>query len=317
MSKVLEDVAINMLKEHNIIPEKTGKIYYGQDNFILPVYLNDKVYYFKFFTQPNKDTLEAEIKFTEFLRENGVNTPQYYKQGEKNIFEGEFKSFKTIFYASEHIDADIEPDMTPELLIDIIRNIAMMHKQTKKFDKTSINIEKETAYQKLMQYYVSKKDFWKEYGFTDIIEKVIEMGDEPKDTYPIHADLYTGNIMIENNKVKSFIDFGDIRESYFEDDLGKFFQNLLGAKGISIQGIKRLMSFYENETGYKLSRKNVYISTVYQILERFYVKTLEKENPKYTDKIAEILKDLEVELDKLREEPTLENNNSKEDVEER
>lgn len=315
MSKVLEDVAINMLKERNIIPEKTGKIYYGQDNFILPVYLNDKVYYFKFFTQPNKDTLEAEIKFTEFLRGNGVNTPQYYKQGEKNIFEGELKSFKTIFYASEHIDADIEPDMTPELLIDIIRNIAMMHKQTKKFDKTSINIEKKTTYQKLMQYYVSKKDFWKEYGFTDIIEKVIEMGDEPKDTYPIHADLHTGNIMIENNKVKAFIDFGDIRESYFEDDLGKVFQNLLGAKGISIQGIKRLMSFYENETGYELSRKNIYISTVYQILERFYVKTLEEENPEYTDKVTRILKDLEVEIDKLREEPVVGNDNSKKDVE--
>ena len=71
----------------------------NMEGIILPVYLNDKVYYFKFFTQPNKDTLEAEIKFTEFLRENGVNTPQYYKQGEKDIFEGEFKSFKTIFYA--------------------------------------------------------------------------------------------------------------------------------------------------------------------------------------------------------------------------
>lgn len=315
MDDIIKKISIDMLKQNGIVPEKIGLIYYGENNFILPIQLNGTIYYFKFFPNSNIDQLKSEIIFTRYLRENGINTPKYFKQRDREVFETDCNSMKVLFFATEHIDADIEPDKTPELLIDIIKNVARIHMQTKKFDKGSIKIERVTDYQKLFAYYISQNEFWKKHDLDQIIEKAIQIGDEKRDTYPIHSDLRIANIMIENGRVKSFIDFGDLRESYFEDDLGKFFQSLVGTNGINLGGIKRLITLYESETDTKVSRKKIYISMIYNLMERFYANMQSQENLEYTKRAKHILSELEAEIDGLEQSLSIDKKNDEGNIE--
>lgn len=275
VSNIFKEFAIQMLKDEKIAPKKIGKIYYGDKNFILPVLLDDGIYYFKFFMEPVQEHIEADIKVVEYLRENGISVPEFFDKNGRKIFKSsEDIPFSTIFYASKHVEADKDEEysMSTETIEDIIRQIGRMHLKLKKFDKSKINIDKITDYQRLIQLYIDKKDLCDERGISEKIEKVIGMGIDKVETYPIHSDLHSANIMIENGRFKSFIDFSDVRESYFEDDLGKFFQNLLGAKNVNMSEISRIMKIYEDETGIKLSKKNIYTSTIYRILDRYFWK---------------------------------------------
>lgn len=292
-----------MLEKQGIEPKKTGNIYYGDTNFILPVLLEDGIYYFKFFMNPIREHIEADVMVVEYLRENGVEVPEFYcKEGNKIFTAGNEVPFNTIFYGSSHVDAEEEPDMPTEVIEDIIRHIAQMHLMLKEFDKSKIDVEKITDYQRLIQLYINKKDLCDERGMSETLERIISIGTDRVETYPIHSDLHSANIMMENNRFKAFIDFSDVRESYFEDDLGKFFQNLLGAKNVSLDEIKRLMDIYEQESGIKPSRKNVYSSTIFRILDRYFWKLSRGvQDTGYDIKIQGIFEELAKELEKTVE----------------
>ncbi len=305
MSNIFRNKAISMLKKQGITPKKVGNIYYGDTNFILPVLLDSGIYYFKFFMRPNQQHIEAEISVVEYLRKNGIVIPEFYEQeGQKLFVSDDEMQFKTIFYGSKRVEAEEEPDMTPEVIEEIVTQIAQMHIKLKNFDKSTISIDKVTDYQRLIELYIEKKDLCDERGISEDIEKVIRIGVDRVNTYPIHSDLYSANIMMQNNRFKSFIDFSDLRESYFEDDLGKLFQNLLGAKDISLEEIKRLMYIYERVSGITISRKNVYCSTIFRLLDRYFWKLSRGvQDVDYDIKIIAIIEDLikELELIELRE----------------
>ena len=231
--------------------------------------------YYQFFLSPEKYNITAEVEVVDYLRKNGIAVPEFYEQDEKKIFySGKSVPFKSTFFATKHLDADPDQEysMSKEASEDIIRHIGEMHLKLKDFDKSKISIEKITDYQKLVEMYISNKELCDERNISDKIEKIISFGVDEVNTYPIHSDLHSANIMMENDKFKSFIDFSDIRDSYFEDDLGKVFQNLMGSKGYTMEDVQGLVDLYEKETGIELSRKNIYISTMYRLLDRYFYK---------------------------------------------
>lgn len=303
MSSIFKTFALQMLRDEGIDVKKSGEIYYGDKNFILPVLVDEGIFYFKFFMDPIEEHIEAEVSVVEYLKENGIEVPDFYCKDNKKIFySGENMPFKTIFYASKHVNADKdkEHEMSTEEAEDIIKNIARMHLKLKKFDKSSVKIDKTTDYQRLIQLYIDKKDLCDERNISEKIERVIEYGTDKVETYPIHSDLHSANIMMKNGKFKSFIDFSDVRDSYFEDDLGKFFQNLLGSKGVKMSEMHRLIAIYEQETGITLSRKNIYTSTIYRIMDRYFWKLSRGvRDTDYDIKINGIIEDLIHELEKI------------------
>lgn len=302
MGNILRTFALQMLEEEGIAIKKSGEIYYGDKNFILPVLMDEGIYYFKFFMDPVKEYIEADVNIVEYLKNNGIEVPDFYSKNDKKIFYSSDKiPFKTIFYASKHVDADKDKEfeMSNEEAEDIIKKIGKMHVKLKEFDKSKVKINKTTDYQRLIQLYIDKKDLCDERNISEKIEEVIRFGIDKVSTYPIHSDLHSANIMMENGKFKSFIDFSDVRDSYFEDDLGKFFQNLLGAKGAKMEEINRLIQIYEEETGIKLSKKNIYISTIYRIMDRYFWKLSRGvRDTDYDIKVNGIFEELVKELEK-------------------
>ena len=275
MNSLFKEYALEMLKEQGIKVDKSADLYYGHHKFVLPVLVDGGIYHFKFFITPEDEHIEAEVMVTDYLRENGISVPDFYENNGRKIFHSNMSApFKATFFASKHIDADPDQEysMSREASEDIIKHIGEMHLVLRKFDKSKINIERVSDYEKLVDMYVFKKDLCDERNISDKIERIIRIGEDKVETYPIHSDLHSANIMMQNDKFKAFIDFSDLRDSYFEDDLGKVFQNLMGSKGYSIEDVKELISMYEKNTGIKLSRKNVYISTMYRLLDRYFFK---------------------------------------------
>lgn len=275
MNSLFKEYALEMLKEQGIKVDKSADLYYGHHKFVLPVLVDGGIYHFKFFITPEDEHIEAEVMVTDYLRENGISVPDFYENDGRKIFHSNKSGpFKATFFASKHIDADPDQEysMSREASEDIIKHIGEMHLVLRKFDKSKINIERVTDYEKLVDMYVFKKDLCDERNISDKIERIISIGEDKVETYPIHSDLHSANIMMQDDKFKAFIDFSDLRDSYFEDDLGKVFQNLMGSKGYSIEDVKELISIYEKNTGIKLSRKNVYISTMYRLLDRYFFK---------------------------------------------
>ena len=299
--KLFEQYAIQMLKESGIEAKKTGNLYYGHRKFIMPTLVDDGIYHFKFFLNPEDEYIESEVEIVEYLRKNGISVPEFYEKDGKNIFHSsESIPFRATFFASKHIDADPDQEysMSKEASEDIIKHIGEMHLKLRDFDKSKITLDHITDYEKLVELYIFKKDLCDERGLSDMIEKIISFGTDKVDTYPIHSDLHSANIMMENDKFKAFIDFSDVRDSYFEDELGKVFQNLMGSKGYSIEEVKRLIEMYEENIGIKLSRKNVYISTMYRLLDRYFYKLSRGViDTDYDIKINEILESLAKEIE--------------------
>ena len=177
----------------------------------------------------------------------------FFQQDGKQIFYGENENIT--FYASEFVDGDNSTVLSNTLIRDIVINIARMHSKLKNFDKSTINIEKITDYQKMIELYIKNNCDCDSKGIGEYLEKIIKIGIDNVPTYPIHSDLYMGNIKVQNGKFKSFMDFSDIRESYFEDDLGKFFQSILMEGSIESDDIANLIKVYESESRISLSKK--------------------------------------------------------------
>ncbi len=265
---MLKKMALQMLDKSKITPHKAGNVYYGNRSFTLPTLLNDGIYYFKFFPSANKPSIESDVAVVNYLIENGISLPSFFKQDEKQIFYGENENIT--FYASKFVDGDNSPVLSSTLIRDIVINIARMHSKLKNFDKSTINIEKVTDYQRMIELYIKNNCYCDSKGIGEYLEKIIKIGTDNVPTYPIHSDLYMGNIKVQNGKFKSFMDFSDIRESYFEDDLGKFFQSVLMEDSIQSDDIANLIKVYESESGISLSKKNVYVSVLYCMLDRYF-----------------------------------------------
>lgn len=265
---MLKKMALQMLDKSKITPHKAGNVYYGNRSFTLPTLLNDRIYYFKFFPSANKPSIESDVAVVNYLIENGISLPSFFQQDGKQIFYGENENIT--FYASKFVDGDNSPVLSSTLIRDIVINIARMHSKLKNFDKSTINIEKVTDYQRMIELYIKNNCYCDSKGIGEYLEKIIKIGTDNVPTYPIHSDLYMGNIKVQNGKFKSFMDFSDIRESYFEDDLGKFFQSVLMEYSIQSDDIANLIKVYESESGISLSKKNVYVSVLYCMLDRYF-----------------------------------------------
>lgn len=265
---MLKKMALQMLDKSKITPHKAGNVYYGNRSFTLPTLLNDGIYYFKFFPSANKPSIESDVTVVNYLIENGISLPSFFQQDGKQIFYGENENIT--FYASKFVDGDNSPVLSSTLIRDIVINIARMHSKLKTFDKSTINIEKLTDYQRMIELYIKNNCDCDSKGIGEYLEKILKIGTDNVPTYPIHSDLYMGNIKVQNGKFKSFMDFSDIRESFFEDDLGKFFQSVLMEDSIQPDDIANLIKVYESESGISLSKKNVYVSILYCMLDRYF-----------------------------------------------
>lgn len=268
-------------------------IYYGDGCVVVPFLFHDNLYYGKFFTQSTEQSILSEVLFVDYLRESRVAVPEFLFLDGKKVFYTDCLKFPCYFYATKHIESDNDSaNMTDGMIGLLIENIGAMHTQTLTFSSNLPGIVRITDYQKLIALYTQYKSLIDTANLNRYIDRIAAIGPDKTDVFPIHSDLHTANILTMHERFVAFIDFSDLRMSGFEDDLGKLMQNLIGAKGVSVDKIDYYIAIYENSTGILINRKNLYISIVYHILDRFVSKSYAVLDTAYVKKIDKILAEL-------------------------
>lgn len=99
---------------------------------------------------------------------------------------------------------------------------------------------------------------------------------------PIHSDICFKNIIFSKMQGMFLIDFSDLRFSYLEDDLGRFFQCILYENDVNIDVISSLIARYEKNTEFVISKKNLCISILFNVMYRYFFDSLlDKESDHY------------------------------------
>lgn len=276
------------LYESDIYPSKCFDLIKGSDCYVLPLVIDEEKYFFKFMDISKLDNMTEEVKVVQYLINNNIPIPKYFEKNGKMIF-----AFHDIaFYASKNVDGDMNYKKDYFTSSNVIQSIALMHMKLKKINTSEINLKKSNDYFRLLLFYQDNFEFCRKYGFDKYIEQVIDLGYEKKDEYIIHYDLNFSNMIFENNKLKSFIDFSDIRMGYFEDELGKLFQSLLYSDDFNFNFIWELIKIYEEIAEVKISEKDLYISIIYRIIYRYFCceKEVKKISINYCEKTNIFLK---------------------------
>lgn len=270
-----------------------GKPYYGDQCIVIFFELSGNRYYNKFFINTPRDSVMSEVAFVEYLRCNNISVPEFLELDYEKVFYTDNNRLPAFFYATKAIVNDNDTaDISPELIELFIAKISEMHLVSMKYYRELPGVKKISDYQKLLSLYIKYKQLIDRVGFGIYVKKAIEIGTDPVNVYPIHSDLHTANILTLNNGFVAFVDFSDLRYSGFEDDLGKLMQNLLGAKQMPISEVEKYVKLYEKNTRLAISRKNLYVSIVFHVLERFVDKCSGDINAAYVQKLTTILNGL-------------------------
>ena len=279
----------SILEKNGIIFDSIEEIIDGCDCTVATINIDGITYYFKFLDKSLYEKLLLEVDVVKYLKERSISVPSYYEKDKREVFKDE----EYTFYASEKVRGKkLSTNITKSILEDIIKNISKMHKELVNYPIDDISIlEKESDYDRLKDFYENKRDFLDESGLIEFVESILKLSSDNNYSL-IHADLNFRNIFIDNNKFSSFIDFTDLRVGNLEDDLGKFWQNILYLENISEEDITKLENIYENNLGRKINHNNLIISTVYRIIYRYYSMIENKEDTpdEYLEKTKKILK---------------------------
>lgn len=283
-------------EENGIIPIKIDQPLFNENCCIIPVELEQGSCYFKFFFASSLNQLTAEIEIVNHYRSLNIPVPVYINFNNKILLTSKQNSLESYFYATHNNGTTNNHPINDTLLINIIKFIAVLHNNILNYDFSSITISDNTDYQKLIHFYITNYSFFLSYKFHKSIEFFLEQGVDEVTMYPIHSDLRFENMIFENNDIKYIIDFSDLRLSYLEDDLGRFFQYLVYVKDIRLEQIIELIGTYQEYSGITLNMKNLKVSLLYHLLYRFYydTKSIEDINARnnLTTKTSQIISNL-------------------------
>lgn len=279
METIFEDLAINLIRNENIQITEVKKLIFGENNFVVPAIHNGDFYFFKFFTNPNLGSIKNEVLFVNYLKRKGSRVPDFLTiDGNMVFIPQKREGFRAAFFATKQVKGTSNPPVTIALLENTIEQISSLHLNIMGFDNSIGTINQVTDFQQLINFYVSNRDFFLKNKLDKMIEKTITLGYDETAKYPIHSDIRFENIVFENNSVKAFIDFTDLRQSCFEDDLGRFFQYLAYSKGLAVKDLQHLAKIYQKATGIILSSKNLRISLVFNTIYRYYFDSFQIRN---------------------------------------
>lgn len=290
MDNFVIDVLLDFYHNKGLEIQIVGKPYYGDQCIVVPFDFDGKRYYNKFFIGISEATVTSEVRFVDYLHNSNISVPEFLEINNHKVFYTNRSTFPAYFFATKEIENDHDTaDISDQLIRQFISKISELHLVAMKFPCELEGINTISDFQRMLSLYVMNKQLIDNVGFDCYIKSTIELEPDIVPVYPIHSDLHTANILTNDNSFVAFVDFSDLRYAGFEDDLGKLMQNLIGAKNLQVTEIEKYIQYYESLTHIAISRKNLYISIVYHILERFVDKCKGGISDGYVKKIERIL----------------------------
>ena len=265
MTIVNNDKVKDFLDRNNILYDNISRVFLGSDCYLVPVTIAGEMYYFKFLDKCYEKAIKLEINAVNYLRNNGVKVPEYFL--DRIFIYGDY----AIYATKEVKGIPIRNSISYETLQDAVRNIALLHKAIIEYPSDNVDfLDRDNDYNRMRKFSLQNKAFIDTYNFSYYVSKLLDQGFEKSDYHLIHADLNFNNIFVNDGKVSAIIDFTDMKVGYLEDDLGKFWQNLLYLDGINIETLGQLLQIYEETLCQNISLDNLLIGAGYRVLYRYF-----------------------------------------------
>lgn len=248
-----------------------GNLYYGDNSFTLEVKTPIGKYFFKFFLAKNIKKIKSEIFIMKFLQRKKLRVPELLNIGNNELFYSKMMpQINTVFYATKSIKGTAISIQSLDNLYKIIDYISWLHKYCAEINIKRINLQYRTDHQNLIEFYLSNFLFFNKKGLDKDIEYFINLIPDKNKKYPIHSDIHCKNIIFSEEYGITLIDFSDIRISYLEDDLGRFFQYILYELNVDINTINLLIENYESISKFTIKRTSIYISIIFNTIYRYF-----------------------------------------------
>lgn len=243
-------------------------------SIIFPVETEQNIIYFKLLKNVNFEKVQTEVKIVTMLASQGVNVQKYYSENGTIIFMHENYCFYGTYDAGSHVQL---ATITKEQIMDFIKTIAKMHNALSNLKINTSIYKIESDEERFKEFYIQHKDFIDYFDLNELAENLLSM---PKKKLPylyIHSDLNFTNMMDSS----TIIDFTDLKVGYREDDLGKFFQNILNTKFCSSEDLNEYIQIYNTYTNYKINNERLRFSIYYRLFFRLYTGLQENNSEEY------------------------------------
>lgn len=226
--------------------------------------------FFKFFPTSTVADRLAEVELTSILSAEIQVVPAPFEFESGLVASASAGSQSAIvIIGSRHMPGQYLTAIEPSVLVAAVDNVAKIHRisaaQANKFP----NIRTETDYQRLLQLYCEHSSFLRSRRVDALVRTILTEPRDPQILVPIHGDLRFENILAAAGKLTGLIDFSDTRRTIPEDELGRLFQYLLYNYTADAKLIQELARTYEKRAAIKLSRRNIFLSVVYNTLFRY------------------------------------------------
>ena len=280
-----------LLKKYGIENSRIDDPMEGSEATIIPVIINDEKIYFKILDVSYSERIKKEFEIVELLHNGNVKVQKYFKNNDQFLFAEDGLCVYGTYDAGKIQTLE---DITDNFIENCITNIAKMHKllESVKIDDCLYPVESDI--ERFAKFYINNNEFFEKYGLNDYVERLLELKHSDSNLIYIHSDLNFRNI---TNK-GIIIDFTDMKIGCKEDDIGKFYQNILNTKFSSIDYLNKYLELYEKTTGSKLDLERLKFSVVYRLIYRFYMSI--KENADIGNEYKNLILNLET-LDKWKE----------------
>lgn len=281
----------NLLKKNNIESSRIGDTIKGSEATIIPVIIKGEKIYFKILDISYFPRIKKEFEIVEILNKQGLKIQKYFtKNGQYLFIENDLCVYGT--YDAGKIQT-LE-DITDSFIEECIANIAKMHKLLESVKLEDSLYPMESDIERFAKFCINNREFFEKYNLKKYVEKLLEVKYKNSNLIYIHSDLNFRNIT--NKGV--IIDFTDMKIGCKEDDIGKFYQNILNTRFSSIDYLNKYLGMYEKITGRKLNLERLKFSIVYRMIYRFYMSI--EENADIENEYKNLILNLE-KLDKWKE----------------
>ncbi|EDL65195.1 phosphotransferase enzyme family protein [Bacillus sp. SG-1] len=173
----------------------------------------------------NKEQVEAELEWVNYLHSQGVNVSLVSHSNEGNLVEeipaGGSAFYVCLFDKAPGVPVSVKSDMMNPLLYEEWgRTIGKMHRVTKNYKQAHIAREHwyEDDLLKNMSSYLPKEDAGIALEGKELMGKLLSLPTEKDEYGLIHSDIHSGNFFCHEGEIHVF-DFDDSSYHWFASDI--------------------------------------------------------------------------------------------------
>lgn len=253
---------IDTLKKYHIKHYKIGRTIKFSKETTIPITIQNEKIFIKITQLEKNVAIKKEIEVVKFLEQSGVQVQKYYDFNRNIPYNEKYCLYATYnagdFYNLEQIDKNF--------IIKCITNIAKMHRKLKLVSVKNSPFKLESDYERLNKFYQQNKQFFIDYKLDKCVKKMKKTKYEVSDLIFIHSDLNFNNITTNG----TIIDFSDLKIGLKEDDLGKFYQNILNTRYNTLSDLGFFLQYYQKELGEEVKKEELILSIIYRLIFRFF-----------------------------------------------